>query len=129
MRSTSTLQKVLLVSLLVLLSISQAGVVSAGINVWTTNGPLGGTIRALAIDPAVPTTLYAGTETGAVFKTTNGGGNWTPVNTGLTQKNIWALGIDPATPATLYAGTNSGCVFAIQQVDYPLIYLPIILRH
>ena len=85
MRHTTTLQRVLLISLLVLLTTSQAGLVSAGTNVWTSNGPEGGTIHALAIDPVTPTTLYAGTDGGGVFKSTNGGGNWSAVNTGLTD--------------------------------------------
>ena len=62
---TTAFQKALLISLLVLLSISQAGIVSAGTNVWTSIGPEGGTIHALAIDPATPTTLYAGTDAAA----------------------------------------------------------------
>ena len=40
-------------------------------------------VLALAIDPATPATLYAGTG-GGVFKSTNGGGEWGAVNTGLT---------------------------------------------
>ena len=41
-------------------------------------------VTALAIDPATPTTLYAGIgNNGGVFKSTNGGGNWSAVNTGL----------------------------------------------
>jgi photosystem II stability/assembly factor-like uncharacterized protein len=107
----TTLHKVLLTSLLVLLSTSQASIVSAGINVWTSNGPEGGCIYALAIDPVTPTTLYAGTENGGVFKSTNGGGNWSPVNTGLTDTIVRALAIDPVTPTTLYAGTYRGSVF------------------
>lgn len=67
MLRTITLQRVLFISLLVLLGTSQAGIVSAGINVWTSNGPEGGSIQALAIDPATPTTLYAGTSDGGVF--------------------------------------------------------------
>jgi hypothetical protein len=62
-------------------------------------------VYALAIDPATPTTLYAGTWGGGVFKSTNGGTNWSAVNTGLTNTYVWALAIDPATPTTLYAGT------------------------
>ena len=108
MRRALTLQKVLLIGLLVLFTASQAGIVSAGTNVWTSNGPEGGTIFALAIDPATPATLYAGTYGGGVFKSTNGGGNWSAVNTGLTNTNVHALAIDPATPATLYAGTWGG---------------------
>ena len=67
MRRTTTLGKVLLIGFLVILSASQAGVVSAGTNVWTSNGPEGGNINALAIDPATPATLYAGTYGGGVF--------------------------------------------------------------
>ncbi len=65
MRRAPTLQKVLLISLLALFTTSQAGLVSAGTNVWTSNGPEGGTINALAIDPVTPATLYAGTMAAA----------------------------------------------------------------
>ena len=40
-----------------------------------------------------------------VFKSTNGGANWSAANTGLTNTDVRALAIDPATPTTLYAGT------------------------
>jgi hypothetical protein len=43
----------------------------AGVNVWTTNGPEGGIIEALAIDPATPATLCAGAYGGGVFKSTS----------------------------------------------------------
>ncbi len=43
-----------------------------------------------------PTTLYAGTYGGGVFKSTNGGANWSAVNTGLTNTYVHALAIDPA---------------------------------
>ena len=107
MRRAPTLQKVLLIGLLTLFTTSQAGLVSAGTNVWTSNGPEGGNINALAIDPTTPTTLYAGTDGGGVFKSTNGGGNWGAVNTGLTATYVSALAIDPETPTTLYAGTRA----------------------
>jgi photosystem II stability/assembly factor-like uncharacterized protein len=63
-------------------------------------------ISALAIDPAVPTTLYAGTNNG-VYKSTDGGGNWLPVNTNLPDMlTISVLAIDPLTSTTLYAGSE-----------------------
>ena len=43
-----------------------------------------------------------------MFKSTNGGANWSAVNTGLTDTEVYALAIDPTTPATLYAGTYGG---------------------
>src|SRR5207244_10968909 len=47
-------------------------------------------------------------DSNGVFKTTNGGGSWTAVNTGLTNFQVTALAIDPQTPATVYAGTANG---------------------
>ena len=64
-------------------------------------------VSALAIDPATPTTLYAGTS-GGVYKSTDGGGNWSAVNTGLGSAAVSALAVDPVTPTTLYAGTAGG---------------------
>jgi hypothetical protein len=64
--------------------------------------------QALAIHPATPVTLYAGTE-GGVFKSADGGTNWIRMNTGLVGvSNITALAIDPVTPTTVYAGTTNG---------------------
>jgi hypothetical protein len=77
--------------------------VSAGVNVWTTNGPEGGNVWALAIDPSKPATLYAGTN-GGVFKSADSGRTWRSVLTGLI--NVSALAIDPSAPATLYAGST-----------------------
>ena len=83
---------------------------------WTSIGPYGGSVTALAIDPQTPTTLYASTLGpgfgGGVFKSADGGGNWTAVNTGLTCGGalcgVSALAIDPTAPTTLYAGTSAG---------------------
>ena len=62
------------------------------------------------IDPTTPAIVYALTYDG-VFKSTNGGGNWSAINTGLPAAGLFSLAIDPATPATLYAGTGYDGVF------------------
>ena len=80
---------------------------------WTTNGPEGGRINALAIDPAAAATLYAGTG-GGVFKSTNAGGSWSAINTGLTNTSVFSLAIDPTNGSTLYAGTYGGGVFRLR---------------
>src|SRR2546426_11464259 len=61
-------------------------------------------IPALAIDPLNPTTLYAGTYGGGVFKSTDGGVSWSA--SGLTNiyTSVTALAIDAVTPTTLYEG-------------------------
>ena len=95
---------VLLGALLVTSSMTAMG----GINSWTSIGPDGGFIMALAIDPVTPATLYAGTYRGGVFKSMNGGESWSAVNTGLPNLNVFSLVIDPQTPPTLYVGIEAG---------------------
>lgn len=74
--------------------------------VWGRNNGLESSVWALAIDPSKPSTLYAGTAGGAgggVFKSTDGGANWS--NSGLKGFAVTVLAIDPANPSTLYAVT------------------------
>jgi len=71
---------------------------------WSRIGPEGGDIVSLVIDPANTKTVYAGTYSGGVFKSTNGGKSWDQVNSGLTHTYILTLAIDPVNTQTLYAG-------------------------
>jgi Calx-beta domain/Carboxypeptidase regulatory-like domain/Beta-propeller repeat len=66
----------------------------------------GSSITALAINPAEPSTIYAGSSFG-VFKSTNGGRTWSPMNNGLTSRNVTALVINPSAPSTLYVAVNN----------------------
>ncbi len=88
--------------------VAGTGVAHAGINVWPSNGPEGGYIRPLAINPTDPATVYAGASRGGVFQSTDAGASWTAANSGLTNTVVLALAIDPTTPTTLYAGTEGG---------------------
>jgi uncharacterized delta-60 repeat protein len=94
---------------------ASAHIAQAGVNLWTSHGPYGGSVRTLAIDPHTPSTLYAGTYgagngTDGVFQSTDSGAHWT--TTGLTNQSfVLALAIAPDTPSTLYAGAISGGVF------------------
>jgi uncharacterized protein (TIGR03437 family) len=67
-------------------------------------------VAALAIDPTNPSVVYAGTGSG-VFKSTDGGSNWTAMSSGLEGANVLALVIDPSNPSTIYVGTSEGKVF------------------
>lgn len=66
-------------------------------------------VRALAIDPTTPSTIYAGTATNAgLYKTTNGGANWTQMNSGMVNiSSVNTIVIDPFNPQTVYAGSGS----------------------
>jgi photosystem II stability/assembly factor-like uncharacterized protein len=59
-------------------------------------------VESLAIDPARPSTLYAGTWHG-VFKTTDSGANWLPVLGGVT---ISVVRVDPRNSSVIYAGSG-----------------------
>ena len=100
-----TVLNLVVICLMVLLTI---GRIDAGVNQWTSHGPEGEYVQALAIDPQTPTTLYAGTSGAGVFKSSNGGQSWSAINAGLGDPFVNALAIDPQTPTTLYAGTSGG---------------------
>jgi len=91
---------------------------------WTpaSNGLAGANVYSVAINPKDPNTLYASTYDGTegppdsrvgmgVFKSTDGGADWTPVNVGLTNMLIRTLAVDSANPTTLYAGCNGNGIF------------------
>ena len=102
---------------LVLLS----GVACGDVEVWSSIGPDGGTVFALAIDPQAPATIYAaagggalrfsGGKGGGIFKSTNGGASWQAASTGLPADSFISLAIDPITSSTVYAGTKHSGVF------------------
>ena len=72
------------------------------------HGSEGGIVRAILTNPADPATMYAATSEAGVFKSTDRGRHWQPVNRGLTRVNVLSLAADSAAPATIYAGTSGG---------------------
>lgn len=54
----------------------------AGTSLWSTNGPYGGQIRSIAIDPISSQTVYVGGY-GGVFKSIDGGRNWAAANVAI----------------------------------------------
>ena len=77
-------------------------------------------VNALDLDPANAGTLYAGTLSGGVFKSTNSGRSWVEFNSGLpsmlsipdrTTLPVVRLAVDPSNPSTIYLGTFGSGVF------------------
>src|SRR5450830_801512 len=83
---------------------------AAALGAWSWLGPgnIGGRTRALVIHPTKPTTMYAGGVAGGVWKTTNGGSSWAPLNDFLPNLAVTTLVMDPSNPNVLYAGTGEG---------------------
>lgn len=84
----------------------------AGVGSWTSLGPDGAQVTALAVDPRNPSLVYAGTFIGGVFRSRDGGSSWTGASAGLgTPAGFhWArwLAVDPHDSAVLYAATDQG---------------------
>jgi photosystem II stability/assembly factor-like uncharacterized protein len=75
---------------------------------WYTIGPrnVNGRVKALAVHPTDPNTLYAGAASGGVWKSTDAGQSWRPLWDGQDTLSIGAIAIAPSLPSTLYAGTG-----------------------
>jgi photosystem II stability/assembly factor-like uncharacterized protein len=70
---------------------------------------LGVAVNVIAIDPNSTSTIYA--VAGSVYKSTNGGLNWTRTSNGIGGSQITSLLIRPDDPLTLYAGTYAAGVY------------------
>ena len=74
-------------------------------------------IFSMVADLDDPATLYAGTETGGIFKTTDAGATWASSSSGLPPGEPWyGLTIDPSDTQILYAGPS--CLGGIDCVVY-----------
>ncbi len=114
-RSKSWIVRLATLTLLAFFWKTPAQTLFAGVDSWSSRGPEGGMIHALATDPTNPNTVYAGSEGGSVFKSTDGGATWTTVNSGLAYSGISCpvrkFLVDPTTPTTLYLGSYGAGVF------------------
>ncbi len=65
-----------------------------------------GSVQALAVHPQNAQILYAGTLSNGIYRSSNGGTDWSQINTGLNANhlNIKSLVVDPAHPTHVYAG-------------------------
>ncbi len=77
---------------------------------WTFLGPgnIGGRTRQLVIDPNAPNVLYAAAVAGGVWKSTDAGASWQPLDDLMANLAVNALAIDPGNSQILYAGTGEG---------------------
>ncbi|MBI3043896.1 MAG: hypothetical protein HYY78_13845 [Betaproteobacteria bacterium] len=106
------------IALLLSLSTTLGGIVPAAhaTESWVGNGAPGegGLVRGLYIVPNTsPTTLLAAVYGAGIFKSTDGGNNWAPSNTGLVNKRVRQVKGQPVavpggSPAWILAATEGG---------------------
>jgi photosystem II stability/assembly factor-like uncharacterized protein len=78
---------------------------------WRQVGPFRGG-RALAIEgvPGEPNTWYFGAVAGGVWKTVDGGANWTPLFDKQDISSIGAIAVAPSDHNTIYVGTGEAAI-------------------
>src|SRR2546430_11334769 len=106
----SSLQSTVFVVALTFLPAAQ---MRGAVNQWTTSGPYGGDITALAVDGMDSDLLYAGVrQVGGVFRSIDGGNQWVPANAGLpidpSDLQVYSLAVDPINSGTVYLGLVYG---------------------
>jgi photosystem II stability/assembly factor-like uncharacterized protein len=73
-------------------------------------GPAGTGVRVLAVDPWSPRLIYAGTEAQGLYKSTDGGGTWSAINSSqellLSGADVYDIGIDLSRPDFVFAAVS-----------------------
>ncbi len=72
---------------------------------YSADTGISGTVTCVGFDPSASLVLYAGTESGVLYKTTDGTVSWSAVGTGLPAELINTIEVDPLTGANVYVGT------------------------
>ena len=74
--------------------------------IYVNNGlPYAGRITAVAPHPTVTGTIYIGGDAGGIWRTTNGGVNWTSLTDNIPVPAVQSIAIDPVNPQIIYAST------------------------
>jgi len=70
-----------------------------------------GRITSLGVESANQNHIIVGSPGGGVWKTTDGGVNWTVLTDNLSNIDVYALTIDPTTNSTYYWGATGGNIY------------------
>jgi len=65
-----------------------------------------GRVVALAVHPTNPDIVYAGAAQGGLYRSLNGGANWTPLLDNALTLSIGSVAISPSDPSTVFVGTG-----------------------
>mgnify|MGYP000117794525 FL=1 len=80
--------------------------------------PASGRVVAIAVHPADPNIAYVGTAQGGLYRTTDGGSNWTPLMDNALSLSVNAIEFVPGQPESIFIGTGeagfcSDCFFGV----------------
>ncbi len=90
---------------------------------WNILGPLrvptyggAGRVNCLAFHPTQPNTLWAGTPSGGLWKSLDGGNHWKPCTDNLPVLGITDIAIDANNPNLMYIATGDGFFFSTYSI-------------
>ena len=77
---------------------------------WRYIGPVGNRVTSIVGVPGQPYIYYAGSASGGVFKTVDGGIHWEPIFDAQPVQSIGSLAIAASDPNTVWAGTGEAWI-------------------
>ncbi|NND62091.1 MAG: hypothetical protein HKN48_02735 [Flavobacteriaceae bacterium] len=80
-------------------------------NATTHWSPGVGRITGIAVDATNNDHIIVGANTGGVWKTTDGGQNWTPLGDYFSNLYVYSVAIDPTDSDTYFFGSSSGLIY------------------
>jgi photosystem II stability/assembly factor-like uncharacterized protein len=67
-------------------------------------------IYGLTVHPTEPRTIFAGADDG-IYKSTDGGQNFTHLDSPMNTRDVWKIAIDPTNPDIIFAGTRPAALY------------------
>ena len=77
---------------------------------WRYIGPDGNRVSAVVGVPGDPLVYYAGSASGGIVKTTDGGTYWAQIFDDQPVSSIGSLAVSPSDPSIVWAGTGESCI-------------------
>src|SRR5438876_8615191 len=77
---------------------------------WRYIGPVGNRTTSVVGVPGQPYIYYAGSASGGIFKTTDGGIHWEPIFDSQPVSSIGSLAVAPSDPNIVWAGTGEAWI-------------------
>ena len=83
---------------------------------WSATGVMGwnpgvGRLTGISIDRTNSDHIIVGANTGGVWRSIDGGQNWTSLNDDFTNLYVYSVEIDPSDSDTYFFGSSSGLIF------------------
>lgn len=78
------------------------------LNGITGYNPGNGRVNCITVDPGDPATIYLGTPSGGLWRSTDGGASWAPLFNDQPTLGVSGIVVDPTDPQVIYCATGDG---------------------